>query len=582
MGTRIRSSATISAVVLLLALLTLPAAVAVAAPRKDPNGRVRSLSATTAAPDAYEPDDSLATARDITSDVPRWVPDRPGWGKAPYTEAHTIDTASGGSWDEDWVKFTVSGADYTSWSQLSYMIDAYTPDPDVDVVLDVYGPGYMAPVSANATSGEDRAALTSNDDSPWTNERGSGHFSQVSIVPRVKPGSAGTFYVRVRPYWDGASFSGKAGSYTLRIKFGQVTRLSGADRVATAVRISQETFPTYAARSRDASVVVAYGWGYADALAGASLAGASSGPILLTGADHVPGSVSTEILRLGVKGAYVIGGPTVVHDTVLSELTTLLGAGHVKRVAGANRVLTSVAVMNETKNVQIKNGRTLPTTAFIAYADNFPDALALAPMSYYNKVPILLTHKNHLDGALVTGMGSYFADAVIAGSTSVVGAGVANDLVSLMGLGPTRILRVEGSDRYVTAKEIASWSCDLKGPGTRNNGSVGTSGSPTALQALPNADLNAYASGENYPDALAGGALAGNAGAPLLLTHKSYSPPILFGADGEIEPGQTQWFADLANNSRDPILRSYLLGGTPAVTDGCFDEIDNNTGMASR
>jgi putative cell wall-binding protein len=555
------------------------------APNAIKSATVHAQGVNSAAPDIYEPDNvPAADARDVTSLIPRWDASTPGWGKDPYTEVHTISTATTTTADEDWFKFTVSGTDYNAWSQLSYMIDAYSPDPGVDTVVDVYHFGQSF-VSANATSGADHLADASNDDAPWTSWMTAGRWSSVSFLPHVKPGHADTFWVRVRPYFYGsAGFSGRAGTYTLRIKTGQVTRLAaapGGGRVETAIRLAQETFPTYPTASHEASVVIAYGWGYADALAGSSLAGASGGPILLTPADHIPVALANEIRRLGVKGAYVIGGPTVVKDTVMTDLAAILGASRVRRVSGSDRVGTSIAVMNETKKVLTQKGQIMPHTAFVVYGWNYPDALAVSPVSFYNHAPVLLTHKDHLDAALVPAMGSYFTDVVIAGSTSVVSDAVVTNLQDSVGILPADVYRASGRDRYETAKEVAAWACDLKGPGPHNNGRMGTSGNATALFSLPNANLNAYASGQNYPDALAGGPFAGNAGAPLLLTYKDSTPVYLFGADGEMPAGATSWFSDLANNGRDPILRSYVIGGDSVVSGATFGDIDNMTGLVS-
>lgn len=544
---------------------------------------VSAQLANYATPDIYEgPGDGVnggtpvwGSTRDLAPLLPRWGADLPGWGIEPYTEQHTISTATAGVWDEDWYKLVVSTQDVADWPQLSYRVDAYAQDRDVDLCVDVYGtPTLYSP--ADTIVGGDSAALVSNDDSPWGYPSSYSAFGRWSSVTFI-PSAAGTYWIRVRPYWNG-TFAGRAGPYTLRVKVGQVMRLYGATRVDTAVRISQEGWPTMPQQSRETTVVLAYSNGYADALSAASLAGACGGPILLTPGDHLPAGVATEIKRIGAKGVYIVGGTGRIANTVIADLETFLPTSRVKRVSGSDRVLTSVEVMKETRKVLQQNGDTVRDVAFVASGYSYPDALAVSPMAYYNKIPILLTHKEYLDAAVASAIPMYGVDDVIvAGGTAAVSADTVGDIID-GGMPPNRIHRIAGSSRYETAKEVAAWACDLKGPGSRADNMVGTTNNTVALPKLPFPELNAYASGEGYADALAGGALAGKTGAPILLTPKAYSTPFLFGADGEIPLGSTQWFTDLATNSKLPIAQCYLLGGPGAVSDGAYLEIDNNTG----
>ena len=98
-----------------------------------------------------------------------------------------------------------------------------------------------------------------------------------------------------------------------------VTRISGADRYATAVAISNYTF-TSAAR-----VYIATGLNFPDALAGAAAAGSWVSPILLVPGTSLPASVATEIEDLGVTTAIILGGTAVVTETVENDLINLIG-----------------------------------------------------------------------------------------------------------------------------------------------------------------------------------------------------------------------------------------------------------------
>ncbi len=516
--------------------------------------------------------------RDIAPFLPRWDAETPGWGIDPYIELHTIDTATSVAWDEDWFKLTVSAADFADWP-LSYRFDAYAADPDTDLVLDVYS---NAPAYADADSiaGVDPGALVSNDDTPWGTILGPVENMRWSSVTFVPP-AAGTYWIRVRPFWEGAvtGFSGSAGAYTFRAKVGQVNRLSGADRIATAVRISQEGWPTKPQESQDTTVVLAYSQNYPDALAAGSLAGASGGPILLTPSAYLPTSVANEIKRLGARGVYIVGGESVVSPDVVDDLEAFLPANRIVRVAGDNRYETAAEVLKTTKNLcDFQGWDSMPQAAFLVSGTNFPDALAVAPMAYWNKMPVLLTPPGYLHPATASVITMYsINDVIVAGGQSAVSAAAVGELTD-GGMPSNRILRVSGVNRYETAKEIAAWACDLKGPGARGDYLVGTPSNTLALEALPNAAFNAYASGASFPDALAGGPFAGKTGAPILLTPALVATPFLFGTDDQIPTGSTQWYYDLELNMRSPIERSYLLGGPSAVSEDVYSEIDFNTG----
>ncbi len=100
---------------------------------------------------------------------------------------------------------------------------------------------------------------------------------------------------------------------------GGVERLSGANRYATAVAISQAYYPEGAG-----VVYVATGTAFADALAGAPVAALSGGPILLVQPLAVPAETGREIERLAPDRIVILGGTGVVSPTVEVELWDLL------------------------------------------------------------------------------------------------------------------------------------------------------------------------------------------------------------------------------------------------------------------
>ncbi len=120
--------------------------------------------------------------------------------------------------------------------------------------------------------------------------------------------------------------------------YGSVTRLSGADRYATSVAISQDAYPAGAG-----TVLIAVGSGFPDALAGGPLAKKLDGPVLLTATNALPDSVRDEILRLDPDTIVVLGGTSVVSDAVYADLETFANVETV-RLSGQDRYETAVAI----------------------------------------------------------------------------------------------------------------------------------------------------------------------------------------------------------------------------------------------
>ena len=88
---------------------------------------------------------------------------------------------------------------------------------------------------------------------------------------------------------------------------GTVTRLSGSDRYATSAEISEWGYPSGADRA-----FLAVGTDFADALAGAAIAGMDGGPILLVTNTSIPSSVAAELSRLGADRISLMGGPAAI------------------------------------------------------------------------------------------------------------------------------------------------------------------------------------------------------------------------------------------------------------------------------
>lgn len=89
-----------------------------------------------------------------------------------------------------------------------------------------------------------------------------------------------------------------------------VTRHAGADRYTTSQAVNASTF------SNPKVVYLATGGGFADALAGAAIAGATAGPLYVIPGHCVPGEVVDKISAWGTSRVVIIGGTSVLTPAV--------------------------------------------------------------------------------------------------------------------------------------------------------------------------------------------------------------------------------------------------------------------------
>lgn len=180
---------------------------------------------------------------------------------------------------------------------------------------------------------------------------------------------------------DGLAESAMTG-VMLRIGDNEVVRLSGPDRIATAVQISRSSYP--APDSADA-VVLTRSDEFADGLAGTPFAHSVNAPLLLTPTASLHPAAEEEIRRVLPDGGevYVLGGPAAVAPTVQDRLEDLGFA--VTRLAGADRFETSVEIAEQLGDVD---------TILVARAFQFPDALAAGPAAIVSNGAIVLSDED--------------------------------------------------------------------------------------------------------------------------------------------------------------------------------------------
>ena len=327
------------------------------------------------------------------------------------------------------------------------------------------------------------------------------------------------------------------GSKTTSVSATITARIAGADRYQTAAAVSQEGWETsdYAVLTR--------GDHFADALCAGPLAHKYGGPILLTGPNQLNGDTLTELQRLGVKHLFIAGGAGVVSQSVEDALK-VAGIATIERIYGADRYETSAKIaekIGSTGKEVLSTNSDFPeldveigSPVVIATGENYPDALSISSFAASNGWPILFSK----GGSIPQSVKEYLEMIKPSHIYIIGGAGAVSALVEaeIAAHVPTlEIIRFSGKDRYETSLLIAK-------------------------EFAPNPPKVFVASGQNFPDALAGAPLAYQLHAPILLTFPEQLPLEVYQTIEELAPENI-----------------ITLGGTGAVSPTVENQLANFT-----
>ncbi|WP_144719832.1 ExeM/NucH family extracellular endonuclease [Agrococcus jejuensis] len=157
----------------------------------------------------------------------------------------------------------------------------------------------------------------------------------------------------------------------------EITRISGADRYATAAAVATEVFGTAD------TAFVASGADFADALSASGVAATlADAPVLLTMPTGLPAGTAEALDALGASEIVVVGGRVAISDGVVRELRAY---GTTTRVAGADRYATNAALVGAYVEP------TDPQTIVVASGGAFPDALSGTAIAGATGGPLLLS-----------------------------------------------------------------------------------------------------------------------------------------------------------------------------------------------
>ncbi|MCR8670956.1 cell wall-binding repeat-containing protein [Agrococcus sp. HG114] len=287
-------------------------------------------------------------------------------------------------------------------------------------------------------------------------------------------------------------------------------RIAGEDRFETAVEISQAGY------GEGAPVVyVASGEVWPDALTAAPAAAHEGGPLLLVRRDAVSDQVLEEIARLGAAEVVIVGGEPSVGAAVEEAIAGIDSVSSVVRLAGADRF--------ETSRLVAERAFDSAEGAYVATGLRFPDALSAGAAAGHLDMPLVLVDtREAVPTATVETLRELGIDAVrVVGDINAVPSATAGQLVDA----GFSVRRLGGSDRFVTSAIVT-------------------------MSAFDAAPAGAYlASGTVFPDALAGGAVAGAQGAPLLISQQGCVPQRVLDELERLQPASVT-----------------LLGGEPSLS----------------
>ena len=225
-----------------------------------------------------------------------------------------------------------------------------------------------------------------------------------------------------------------------------------------------------------------------------------------------------------------MGGTGVIGSDFETKLTSM-GYSNIKRLGGTDRYDTNMLIVND---VNVPQG----TPVFIASGENFPDALSIASFSGSKQYPTLLVGANYLPEKTKNYLISDKPSAVyIAGGTSVVSQDIENQINALVP--GAKVTRLAGDDRFGTNAAVLN-------------------------EFSPAPETIYLANGDDFPDVLAGSALAAKTGNPIILVNNQLS---------NLPPAVEAYLKTLNGSGIQPNV--IALGGTDVVSDNLMQQVNN-------
>ena len=192
-----------------------------------------------------------------------------------------------------------------------------------------------------------------------------------------------------------------------------------------------------------------------------------------------------------------------------------------ERIAGTDRYLTAVEISKQVRPGQVG-------TVFVASGEDFPDAMVGGAIAGAYRYPVLLTGRSSVPAHVLAEIKRLApVHIILLGGPKAISSQVEAELGEV-GV----VTRLQGANRYATAVMVSRWGLE---PGIR---------------------VAYLASGEGFPDALAGGVAAARADGPVLLTDPA-----------RLSAETAEHLAEFKPN------RIVILGGPNAVSEHVATEV---------
>lgn len=341
-------------------------------------------------------------------------------------------------------------------------------------------------------------------------------------------------------------------------------RLQGTDRIDTALQQAKQGWP-----QGSTSVILARADDFPDALAGVPLAARLNAPVLLTSPKELDTRVIETLKFLHPQKIYLLGGPGAIGPEITAELTKNgWSEENIIRISGENRYATASGLALATAVTSLPGIITKGTISFstipqgaafqnvpavaLVTGENFPDALSIASIAGVQKMPILLTSKEDVPAETLEALKRLHpAKVYLVGGEGVISPQVEQGLQKSLGLPTTQIRRLFGASRYDTMAAVAKeFSAEIQ-------------------------NLS-FATGEDFPDALAGAALAVHQNSTVILVPKdplAEYPTLKSWIEGQLQKITTQ-----TSSNANPSSELFLFGGDGAVSSAREKELKDLLG----
>lgn len=152
-----------------------------------------------------------------------------------------------------------------------------------------------------------------------------------------------------------------------------VTRISGADRYETAVKVASIVGTAN-------GIIVATGEDFPDAMSAAPVAASKGMPVILVPPNSIPGSVADFIAKQKITKTYIIGDNA--SDEVCSNFN------EVQKIGGKDKYARNV------NTLKAFSGDLDFSKTYISTGEDYPDALSAAALAARTSSPVILSDSN--------------------------------------------------------------------------------------------------------------------------------------------------------------------------------------------